>query len=55
MYWEKIKFYNNAFPVANPTENKQYIQGIQILSNRDLHPNTAPLDTVSLNIQGDNC
>ena len=55
MYWEKIKFYNKAFPVANPTENKQHIQGIQILSNRDLYPNTAPLDTVSPNIQGDNC
>ena len=55
MYWEKIMFYNNAFPVANQTENKQYIQGIWILSNRDLYPNTAPLDTVSPNIQGDNC
>ena len=37
MYWEKIKFYNNTFPVANPTENKQHIQGIQILSNWDLY------------------
>ena len=55
MYSEKIKFYNKAFPVANPNENKQHSQGIQILSNRDLYPNTALLDTVSPNIQGDNC
>ena len=45
-------FYNK--PVANLIENKQYSQGIQVLSNQDLFPNISPLDTVSPNIQGDN-
>ena len=37
------RFYNNTFPVANPIENKQHSQGIQIPWNRDQYPNNALL------------
>lgn len=52
---EKKKFYKNTFSVANPNENKQHSQGIQVSSNKNLYPSNVPLDTVFPNIQGDNC